>query len=61
MNAIPPVYRPRGLGPNQRRFMERQGWIDKRVVRTKFHAKDCPHVHTLSAYLCDCNFIKETK
>lgn len=54
MNAIPPAYRPRELGSNQKRWMERQGWVDKRIVRTKSHRKDCPHVHTVSAYICSC-------
>jgi hypothetical protein len=57
MNAVtkvPAAYRPRDLGPNQRRFMERQGWIDHRIIRTKSHAPDCPHVHDVSAYICSC-------
>jgi hypothetical protein len=54
MNAIPKVYAPRGLGPNQHRWMERKGWVDRRIVRTKTHRPDCPHVHNVSAYICSC-------
>lgn len=32
MNASPKAYRPRALGDNQKRWMERQGWIDRRKV-----------------------------
>jgi hypothetical protein len=57
MNAIPKAYAPRGLGPNQQRWMERKGWIDRRIIRTKSHHKDCRE--TCSAYVCSCQAIKE--
>lgn len=52
MNAIPPAYRPRELGSNQKRWMERQGWVDRRIVRTKQHAEWCRE--ECSAYVCSC-------
>jgi hypothetical protein len=55
MNAIPAV---KPLSPNHERYMREKGWIDRRIVRTKTHAKDCPHVHTVSAYVCGCNVIE---
>jgi hypothetical protein len=59
INSIPAAYRPRGLGPNQQRWLERKfPQITKNVVRTKSHHKDCPHVHTVSAYVCGCNVIE---
>jgi hypothetical protein len=50
MNAIPKVYAPRGLGPNQQRWLERKfpQITHKRVERK--HACGC------SPYLCEvCN------
>ncbi len=34
INRVPAAYRPADLGPNQQRYLERKGWVDRRIVRT---------------------------
>lgn len=56
MNALPKAYntRPGELGPRTRRYMEAQGWLDRRrvVQRTWAHKDWCNE--RCSAPVCTC-------
>jgi len=60
VTRIPVAYRPRDLGPNQRRYMQDQGWVDRRIIqRTKVHKPWCHE--TCSAFVCTCQTEEKPK